>query len=596
MRFLALREFVQYLESVGELKRISAKVDPYLEVTEIATRALREKKPAVLFENVQGSPFPLAINIYASERRIELALGRHPQQIGEELVSFFEQMMPPKPSALWKNRAFVRRLLKSKMRRVSSGISQQVVEMPHLGQLPIQTCWPDDGGRFITQGEVFTYDPLDGKRNVGLYRLHVYDDATTGMHWQIQKGGGFHYHRAEQLEREFEIAVALGTDPALLFASVSALPEGFDEVVFASFLRGDRIPMTRGKSIAVQVPANAEFIMEGVVPPAERRKEGPFGDHFGHYSVVAPFPVFHLRTITHRKNPIYPATVVGIPPMEDKYLGDATQQILGPLVKLLHREIRDIWAYYEAGFHNLVVVSVEERYRKEAMKAALGLLGTDQLTLTKCLILVSEDVHPRDWTAVIREIRRNFNPHFDFVLLPKVPLDTLDFTSFKMELGSKMILDATRKQDRGRDERLENRREYKDKHNSFAHNLKSVDRRIIDATIVDDCLLIVKVTSEGRAVIEKLVKQKELQNLKIIAAVSEGVDIKNQESYIWGIFTRFDCERDVIFSEQSLIGISPIYKGVMGIDATWKKGYPAALKMDPAVVRRVDERWEKYWK
>ncbi|MCX6121535.1 MAG: UbiD family decarboxylase [Ignavibacteriales bacterium] len=597
MKFPALREFVQYLESIGELKRISVEVDPYLEVTEIAMHALRENKPALLFENVKGSKYPLAINIYASERRIELALGRHPQQIGDELISFFDQILPPKPSALWENRTFVRRVLKAKMRTVSSGNSQQVSETPHLNELPIQTCWPGDGGRFVTQGQVFTYDPVERKRNVGLYRMHVYDDAITGMHWQIQKGGGFHYHHAEQLGKDIEVAVALGTDPALLFASISALPEGFDEVMFASFLRGDRIPMTRGKNISIHVPANAEFILEGIVPPNERRMEGPFGDHFGHYSNAAPFPVFYLRTITHRTKPIYPATVVGIPPMEDKYLGEATQQILGPLVKLIHKEVRDIWAYSEAGFHNLLVVSVEERYKKEAMKTALGLLGTGQLALTKCLVLVSQDVNPRNWSLVIREIRDYFDPHFDFVLLPKVPLDTLDFTSFKMELGSKMIIDATKKQ-RSETVTIQSlkRESLFTKLESQIANLKSIDRRIIDSTMIEESLLIVKVRNQGRAVIEKLVKQKALQNLKMIAAVSEDVDIRNQESYIWGIFTRFDCERDIIFSEQNLIGISPIYKGVMGIDATWKKGYPEALKMDPAIVKRVDERWESYWK
>jgi 4-hydroxy-3-polyprenylbenzoate decarboxylase len=593
MRFPALGEYVQYLESIGELKRISAQVDPYLEVTEIATRALREHKPALLFEHVQGSKYPLAINVFASERRIELALGRHPQHIGEELISFFEHMMPPTPSALWKNRSFVRRLLKAKARSVSSAISQQVIETPNLSELPLQTCWPADGGKFITQGQVITYDPVDKKRNVGLYRMHVYDGATTGMHWQIQKGGGFHYHRTEQMGKDIEIAVALGTDPALLIASLSALPEGFDEVMFASFLRGDRIPMTCGKNISIQVPASAEFILEGVVPPNERRMEGPFGDHFGHYSNAAPFPVFHLRTITHRTKPIYPATVVGIPPMEDKYLGDATQQILGPLVKLIHKEVRDVWAYYEAGFHNLLVVSVEERYKKEAMKAALGLLGTGQLALTKCLVLVSQDVHPRDWPAVVREIRDHFDPHFDFVLLPKVPLDTLDFTSFKMELGSKMIIDATRQQEQIRDQRLEMN---KNKLSRSMKEIKLIDRRITDSNLIEESLLIVKVRSGGRAVIENLVKQKALQHLKIIAAVSDDVDVRNQESCIWGIFTRFDCERDVIFSEQNLIGIAPVYKGVMGIDATWKNGYPAALKMDPAVVKRVDERWDSYWK
>jgi UbiD family decarboxylases len=596
MRFPALGEFVHYLESIGELKRICTEVDSHLEVTEIAARALREKKPAMLFENIKGSKYPLAINVYASDRRIELALGRHPQAIGDELMSFFEQMIPPQPMLLWKNRSFVRRLLKARPSTVLFGSSQQVVMEPNLDILPIQTCWPGDGGRFITQGQVFTYDPVDAKRNVGMYRMHVYDKATTGMHWQIQKGGGFHCDHAEKLGKELEVAVALGTDPALLLATVSALPEGMDEVMFASFLRGERIPMTRGKKISIQVPANAEFILEGIVPPNERRMEGPFGDHFGHYSNAAPFPVFHVRTVTHRKNPIYPATVVGIPPMEDKFLGDATQQILGPLARLIHKEIRELWAYYEAGFHNLLVVSVEERYKKEAMKAALGLLGTGQLALTKCLVLVSEHIDSRDWLSVLREIRDNFDPHFDFVLLPKVPLDTLDFTSFKMELGSKMILDATKKQDKMGDGRRKMGKSKPSFSRSIISNLKSFDRRIIDACLVEESLLLVKVRSHGRAIVEKLVKQKELHAVKIIAAVSDDVDIRNKESYIWGIFTRFDCERDVVFSEQSLIGISPIYKGVLGIDATWKKGYPAPLEMDPAIVQRVDKRWDSYWK
>jgi 4-hydroxybenzoate decarboxylase subunit C len=591
MRFPALGEFVNYLESIGELKRVKVEVDPKLEVTEIATRALRSNKPALLFENVKGSKYPLAINIYATEKRIEHALGKHPQQIGEELISFFDQMIPPKPSAVWQNRSFVRKLIMARPRLTSAGCAQQVIEHPNLDEMPIQICWPGDGGRFITQGEVFTYDPVDGKRNVGLYRLHVYDRATTGMHWQIQKGGGFHFYKAEKLDREFEVAVALGTDPALLLASVSALPEGMDEVMYASFLRGERIPMTRGKKVSIQVPSNAEFILEGSVPLHQRNIEGPFGDHFGHYSNSAPFPIFQIRAVTHRKNPIYPATVVGIPPMEDKFLGDATQQILGPLVRLLHKEVRDVWAYYEAGFHNLLVVSVEERYKKEAMKAALGLLGTGQLSLTKCLILVSHNVNPRNWLSVVKEIKNNFDPHYDFVLLPKVPLDTLDFTSYKMELGSKMIIDATKEQDRSSAGKSSSKN-----FKTIITNIKSLDRRIVDAHLIEESLFVVKVRSNGRTVVDKLVKQKELQSLKIIAVVSEDVDIRNQESCIWGIFTRFDCERDIIFSEQRILGISPIYHGVMGIDATWKKGYPEPLKMDPKIVTLVDERWDIYWK
>jgi 4-hydroxy-3-polyprenylbenzoate decarboxylase len=272
--------------------------------------------------------------------------------------------------------------------------------------------------------------------------------------------------------------------------------------------------------------------------------------------------------------------------MEDKYLGNATQQILGPLVRLIHKEVKDLWAYYEAGFHNLLVVSVEERYRKEAMKAALGLLGTGQLSLTKCLVLVSHHVNPRNWRAVLQEIREHFDPHYDFLLLPKVPLDTLDFTSFTMELGSKMILDATQK-----------RRERATlKHRGTAiPDLKKIDARVLDSTLMEQTLLVVKVKREGRSVVEKLVKNKQLQGIKIVAAVSEDVDLGNQENLLWGIFTRFDCERDIVFTEQRLFGIAPVYNGMLGIDATWKKGYPEPLVMDDKIVKLVDRRWKEYW-
>ncbi|MFH0992277.1 MAG: UbiD family decarboxylase [bacterium] len=594
MAFQTLSDFARYLESIGELHRVKVEVDPYLEITEIASCALREQKPALLFERVKGASFPLVIHTLATERRVELALQKHPQQFGEEIVEFFEQVVPPSLSTLWKHRTMAWRLASSRTKLVSSGISQEVVALPNLDLLPIQTCWPEDGGRFLTLGQVMTYDPIDSKRNMGIYRLHVYDHQTTGMHWQIQKGGGFHYYRASQLGKDLEVAVALGTDPALLIAAVAALPEGVDEALLASFLRGKPVPMVRGKSISIQVPANAEFILEGRVPLNERRVEGPFGDHFGHYSQSAPFPVFHLSAMTHRRNALYPATIVGIPPMEDKFLGDATQQILGPLVRLVHREVKDLWAYYETGFHNLLVVSVEERYNKEAMKAAFGLLGTGQLSLSKCVVLVSEGVDPRNWTAVLNEILVHFDPHYDFLLLPKVPLDTLDFTSFQMELGSRMILDATRKKQQGEGEH--DRPAKKVSQNHRLKDGRGLDRRIIDSVLLEECLLLVKVKKEGRLVVEKLVRKKELQSIPMIAAVSEDVDIHDRENALWGLFTRFDCERDVVFTEQKLFGISPVYKGVMGIDATWKKGYPQPLRMPEEVVRLVEARWEEYWR
>ena len=587
MRIYSLQDFIKYLDLNGELIRIRAEVDARLEVTEISIRALKEGMPALLFENVKGAKFPLAMNVLASDKRIELALGKHPDRLGEELITFMEEAMPPKPKVFFKHAGITKRIFSTLPKKTCRPTSQEVVINPDLNDIPVITSWPEDGGPFITLPQVFTYDPHDGKRNVGMYRMQIFDGQTTGMHWQIQKGGGFHYYQARKLGREFEIAVALGTDPALLLATVAALPEGIDEVMFSGFLRGKRTRMVKGKSVSIKVPADAEFILEGTVHLTELRMEGPFGDHFGHYSHASKFPVFHINKVTHRKNPIYPATVVGRPPMEDKYLGNATQQVLGPLIRLIHPEICNLWAYYEAGFHNLLVVSVEERYQKEAMKTALSIMGEGQLSLTKCIVTVSEDVNPRDFNAVLTAIRENFDPTYDFIMIPKVPLDTLDFTSYKMNLGSKMIMDATRSGNADKTKASES---------EIGSLIKTIDNRVLDWNLLGETLLVVSVQDNGRDVVNKLTKSEELVGPKIIAAVSPDVDIRNQEQTIWGIFTRFDAERDIMFAEEKLIGISPLFKGKMGIDATWKKGYPAPLVMSDEIVKKVDERWDSYWK
>lgn len=589
MTFTSFGDFSRYLESVGELHRVSVEVDPSLEITEIASRAIRERKPALLFEHVKGSAYPVVVNALASDRRCELALHRHPEQIGEELVRFLEEAFPPKLSTFVAHRKAAARFLHAPVRMVRSAPSQEITEEPDLDSLPVLTCWPGDGGRFITLPQVVTYDPASGKRNMGMYRMHVFDRRTTGMHWQIQKGGGFHYHQAEKLGQPLELAVAIGTDPALLLATVAPLPENIDEAMFAGFLKGKRTEFVRGKSVSIAVPAGAEFILEGIVQPGERRMEGPFGDHFGHYSAAAPFPVFHVSALTRRRDPVFPATVVGIPPMEDRFLGDATQMMLAPLVRLLHAEVRAMWAYYEAGFHNLLVVAVDQRYGKEAMKTALGLMGMSQLSLTKCIILVSEGVNVRKFSDVLQEVQQNYDPHFDFVMIPRVPLDTLDFTSARMNLGSKMILDATRKEGRpGRGRRKGGRR--------GIPPLRSLDRRIVDHNLLDDTMLVVTVRRDGNQVLKKLLNHTPLANLPLIVTVSDDVDIRDRENTLWGIFTRFDCERDVMFAEQKLMGISPVYGGVMGIDATWKEGYPAPLEMTEGVKKRVEERWDAYWR
>ncbi len=587
--FTSFGDFSRYLESVGELHRVRLEVDPYLEITEIASRALREGKPALLFENVKGSVYPVVVNAMASDRRCELALQKHPGEIGRELAGFIEDALPPHLSALFARRKTAARFLHAPVRSVRIAPSQELSLAPDLDALPVLTCWPGDGGRFITLPQVVTYDPVRLTRNMGMYRMQVFDRRTTGMHWQIQKGGGFHFARAEKLGRPLELAVAIGTDPALLLATVAPLPENIDEAMFAGFLRGKRTEFVKGKSVSIAVPASAEFILEGIVQPGERRMEGPFGDHFGHYSSAAPFPVFHLSALTSRRTPVYPATVVGIPPMEDKFLGDATQMILSPMVRLLHAEVTAMWAYYEAGFHNLLVVAVDQRYGKEAMKTALGLMGMSQLALTKCIILVSEGVDVRNFTDVLHEVRAHYDPHYDFVMIPRVPLDTLDFTSAAMNLGSKMILDATRKERPrtpagGRGERR------------ALPPLRPVDRRIVDSTLIDGTLLVVSVRRDGRQVLAKLLRHPTLGKYPLIATVSDDVDLRDRENTLWGIFTRFDCERDVLFASRKLIGIGPVYGGAMGIDATWKEGYPAPLAMTEKIRRRVEERWDAYWR
>jgi len=328
--FHSLQEFLRYLDNEGELQRIITPVDSNLEAAEIAVRSMREGGKALIFENIIGSKYPLAMNILSSDRRIELAVGEDPNELGQKLLQVAEELMPPKPTKLYNLlKPLASRIFGSRASSAVSSPSQGIISPAELSTLPILKTWPDDGGKFITLPQVFTYDVRTGKRNIGMYRMHVFDESTTGMHWQIQKGGGFHYSVAEQMNKMLEVAVAVGTDPALLLATIAPLPEGIDEAMFAGFLRGAATRMTRGKRISIDVPAEAEFVLEGFVPANERRLEGPFGDHFGHYSHAGMFPVFHIKTITHRANAIFAATVVGKPPMEDKWLGDATQKNIG---------------------------------------------------------------------------------------------------------------------------------------------------------------------------------------------------------------------------------------------------------------------------
>lgn len=630
MSFTDLQGFVRVLEGAGQLRRIKVEVDTHLEITEIYDRVIKREGPALLFENVRSADFPLLINALGSAERIELALGRPPGEIAAALLELAQAVQPPSPRRLWQLRGTVRDVLGMRTRRARTAPSQQVVEEPDLTRLPVQTCWPGDGGPFITWGMAFTRDPVSGERNVGLYRMQVFDERTAGIHWQLHKGGGFHFVRAEKLGRPLEMAVVIGADPALLLAAVTALPEGMDEVAFSGLLRRSPCRMVRCKTIDMEVPAAAEIILEGIVPPGERRLEGPFGDHFGHYSHAAPFPVFHVRAVTRRHNPIYMSATVGKPPQEDKHIGNAVQEMVGPLIKLIHPEVEDLWAYYETGFHNLLVVAMDRRYYKESVRTALGLMGTGQLALTKCCVIVDGGVNVKDFAAVLREIRENFDPAYDFLLLPKVPQDTLDFTSYSMNLGSKIILDATSGYlptlhgtpgaDReavlaGVGDSVDLRGLLGDPgvnlsagggagttpdvgpSGAAVPDAREIDPRIEDCRVLEDCLMVVRVPDSpaglGREVVERLV-QAPLGPVRWVAAVSPDVPLDDSELLLWGLFTRFDCARDIVFTQVERRGAWTTCRGVLGIDATFKPGYPEPLQMSAEIVERVDRRWREY--
>lgn len=581
MSFNNLQHFVTHLERNGQLRRIRTEVDPILEAPEIAQRVLREEGPALLFENAKGASFPLLMNLFGTMDRVKMAVGREPASVAEELLTTIQSVNPPSLAGLWEARNTIWKGLTAQPRVTRRPRCQEVVESPDLGKLPVVKCWPGDAGRFITYGMVITRHPETRRRNFGLYRLQVFDPQSTGMHWQSMKGGRGHHWEAEKRGDDLNVVVVIGCDPILMMASILPLPEDVDEIMFAGFLRGKGVPMARTISMDGLVPAEAEFVLEGVVPSGERRLEGPFGDHFGHYSEAAEFPVFEIRKVTRRKNPIYVATVVGKPPQEDKFLGIAAGQMIGPLIRLMNPNIVELCAYVGAGFHNLLVVALQERHPREVLKTTMSLLGTGQLSLTKVTVLVREDKDPKEFRTVLSEIWHRCRPEDHFHLLPVAPLDTLDFTSGRMHVGSKLVIDATGEVIESQNPELRD-------------DPKRFDARIQHWKLLDGGFLVLGVSHEPRLVIRNLIKAS--LGVRFVIVVSMDVDLDDDENLQWGIFTRFDPVRDMIFERQEFVGARPVYGGVVGIDATWKDGYPAPLEMSEEIITLVDRRWNDYWR
>lgn len=440
-----LQDFVRALEQRGLLKRIKAEVDSELEVTEIVDRVVKSGGPALLFENVKGSEFPLLINAFGTYERMNLALGVESlDDIAREIEELID--ISNYVGFLNKIRSATRlaKLAQIFPKRVKQGACQEVVEEPNLNKLPILKCWPGDGGKFLTLPLVITRDPETGAQNMGMYRLQVFDEKTTGMHWHLHKDGREIYEKYRRLGQKMPVAVALGCDPATIYASTAPLPKQIDEMLFAGFLRKAPVEVVKCKTCDIYVPANAEFVLEGYVDIDEFREEGPFGDHTGYYSLKDYYPVFHITCMTRKKNPIYPATVVGKPPMEDCYLGKATERIFLPFLKMLLPEIVDINFPLEGVFHNCVIVSIKKRFPGHAKKVMHALWGIGQMMYTKIIVVVDENVDPKDISTVAWKVFNNVDPRRDVVIVDG-PLDALDHSSPLRHYGSKMGIDATKK-------------------------------------------------------------------------------------------------------------------------------------------------------
>jgi len=454
MAYRDLREFIKVLEKKNLLRRIAVEVDPLLEISEITDRMCKSPGggKALFFEKVKGSSYPVVTNMFGSFERMSLAL--EVQKLDDVARRIEELLNQAAPKTLMEKLAMLPRLFefsKYLPKPVKNGPCHEVIEKenPDLSRFPVLKCWPGDGqatdeGRFITFPMVFTRDPDSGRPNCGMYRIHIYDKTTTGMHWHIHKDGARHYDRYKSLRKRMPAAIAVGSDPSVIYAASAPLPESIDEMLFAGFLRKEPVEMVECVTSDIEVPANSELVIEGYLDPGEMRIEGPFGDHTGFYSAADYYPVFHATCITHRKDMIYPATIVGKPPMEDCYMGKATERIFLPLMKLDFPEIRDINLPMEGVFHNAALISIKKSYPGHAKKIIHGLWGKGQMMFAKLLVIVDDDVDVQNISYTAWRVLNNVDWKRD-VVIAEGPLDDLDHSSSWPRYGSKMGIDATRK-------------------------------------------------------------------------------------------------------------------------------------------------------
>jgi UbiD family decarboxylase len=584
----SLRDFLDLLRRERELVEVDVPVDPHLEIAEIHRRVIAAGGPALLFTAVKGSPYPVVTNLFGTARRIDLAFGRRPLEFVRQAVRAVHELLPPAPAALWSFRAFALAGLKVGLSRRRSGPVLEAMESPaRLDQLPAITSWPEDGGPFITLPLVYTEHPgPDGHgHNLGMYRMHVYDRQTTGMHWQIQKGGGFHYAAAQRQGNPLPVTVFLGGPPALILAAVAPLPENVPELLLASLLMGGRLPRVPDPRGGYPLLADAEFALGGEVRPHERRAEGPFGDHYGYYSLAHDFPVFHVQRVYHRRDAIYPATVVGKPRQEDFFIGDYLQELLSPLFPLVMPGVRDIWSYGETGFHSLAAAVVHERYAREALAAAFRILGEGQLSLTKFLLVTDQPRDLRDFAGTLEHILARADFATDLFVFDQTAMDTLDYTGTALNRGSKGVLMGLGEPKR---------------------DLPAVFR-LPAGVALPAGVPEARVFCPGCLVVQGQPYQEEPRQAERVAAhpafaawplvvlADDAAIAGSSESFLWATFTRFEPGGDVWPAGQAVARHHLAYQPPVVIDARIKPAYPEDVRPDRATVELVDRRWREYF-
>ena len=599
MNYESLKEFIARLESEGELVRITQPVSPILEIAEITDRV--SKSPgggkALLFDNVEGSAMPVLINAFGSWRRIQMALGvSNLEKIAREIERFIK-IAPP--ATLLDKAKLLPMLLQAsnfppKTVSARQASCQEVVltgDAVDLDRIPILQCWPNDAGRFITYPIVINRSLDQTIRNVGLYRMQVFDKRTTAMHWHIHKDGAHFFHEYQKANKRMEVAVAIGADPASCYAASAPLPYGIDEFLLAGFIRKQAVPLVKCKTVDLEVPAHAEIVLEGYIDPAEMRLEGPFGDHTGYYSQDGDYPVFHVTAITHRKDPVYLTTIVGIPPQEDFYLGKATERIFLPLLRTQLPEIIDMNMPLEGVFHNCVIVSLNKRYPMQARRIMTTLWGMGQMSFVKTIIAVDAGVDVQNEAEILKFLLNEVDLEKDLFFSEGI-LDVLNHASDQALYGSKLGIDATRKID-GEPSRqiIQN----KTSDSGIAEQIKNKYPEVSDSRVYHVsqrrpiALVSLNKTKPGQGTefIEKFLEDVSLLSAGILLVLEAHVDLDNTSQVLWKLFNNLDPKRDIQISGQRI-----------GIDVTrklpeegYQQNWPDEIIMSEEIIQKVDHKW-----